>query len=237
MLSDKIFLFLFSFCFLCCVAYPANGQSTNSHSEVHLEDKGTEPSTDIDVEERAFHEATSSQRGVYGWVGVTSGAGPDPLGVAGGPGGGLHVALSYRFHWVEPEVVVETGFFGGQYQQRFAFGCRFILPFDDVRPFFWLAFNHTHETSFENVLQAPVQAFLSSTGAGTAHLSGVESGIGVLLPIDVLVRPDEEQRYDVLLRASVVYLPAFLATMGGGGRDRFYFLFEASAAIPFFEGG
>jgi|GEM_PF-1897700 len=181
-------------------------------------------------------KATSSWNGLFGWVGVTAGTGNTLLE----PGAAVHVAASYRLHWVEPEVLVETGVFGGNYHQRFSFGSRLYMPafvdvLDDIRPFVSLAFTHVHETYWMKALGDPVGAFFSTTAA---HLNGVEGGVGVLLPIDVLVRPDQQQRYDVMVRLSMAYLPSLLAMSMPGmnhHQERVYAFVEASAAIPLFE--
>lgn len=59
-------------------------------------------------------------------------------------------------------------------------GARFELPRDGLRPFAYIAFAHTHETSFANAARAPVPILLGLSEEGVNHRTGADVGVGVV---------------------------------------------------------
>jgi hypothetical protein len=171
-------------------------------------------------------------------LGVSTAAGVRPEVV--GAGGQANFQLTWRaLSWLAPEMILGGGFFNlpTQLTNRFAFGARFIWPQEKFDPFLWMAFNHSHETSFDAVMKNPLPAIFATAENGVNHRSGVEVGLGSAIPVRYR---DHGQNLDLEVgtRATAIYLPHFASSVTGdrypASPHEWAFLLEASLAFPVF---
>lgn len=59
-------------------------------------------------------------------------------------------------------------------------GARFEVPREGLRPFAYVAFAHSHETTFGNAARAPVPILLGLSEDGVNHRTGADVGLGVV---------------------------------------------------------
>lgn len=147
------------------------------------------------------------------WSGASVGAAPQiTLGVGAMP----QVGMSARVLWgfVEPEMVLGYGAFAGygHSKLRLSVGSKFILNLDLARPFLWAGYSHIHETLFADIVRDPIGTTLTTADA-VGHRSGMELGIGLLMPFDVPVL-GHRVRLDAYARATAMFLPQLDKLLG-----------------------
>jgi hypothetical protein len=155
--------------------------------------------------ERAARAHGVDEADVVAWTMFVSEVAPQ----LGANGLGALPAMGVSIRWlklVEPEITAGYGLFlGGYTKLRLSVGAKLVLPIDRVRPFLWGAYSHVHETKVTAMLADP-WGTVSTTSKAVGHRSGVELGLGAMVPIPIPLGADTFE-VDMLVRGGVMFLP------------------------------